>query len=61
MNEKVKTAATKRVLSTVALATLWLAGAAGGFAALAAVPAKPPETPVTLTLAQYLVFDEPVL
>jgi hypothetical protein len=45
-----KTAATKRVLTTVALATLWLAGAAGGFAA------EPPTGPAyTNSLGMALV------
>ncbi len=50
MNQTVMTTATKRVLSAVALATLWLAGAAGGFAA------EPPTGPTyTNSLGMALV------
>lgn len=46
MQKTDKTTVTKHVLTTVALAALWLAGAAGGFAADApAAPAKPVATP----------------
>ena len=50
MNQTVMTTATKRVLSAVALAILWLAGAAGGFAA------EPPTGPTyTNSLGMALV------
>jgi len=50
MKQTSKTAATKRVLTTVALATLWLAGAAGGWAA------EPPTGPTyTNSLGMALV------
>ena len=46
MNETVRTTATKRVITTVVLAALWLAGMGNGFAADAsATPPKPPVTP----------------
>jgi len=46
MTQTDKTARTKRSLTTVAAAALWLAGAGGGFAADApATPAKPPAPP----------------
>ena len=47
MNRTANTPATYRVLTAVILATLWLAAAAGGFAAEA--PAKPAETPASAT------------
>ena len=50
MNQTVKTAVARRILTTIALATLWLAGAAGGWAA------EPPRGPAyTNSLGMALV------
>ncbi len=54
MNQTVMTTATKRVLSAVALAILWLAGAVGGFAA--ELPTGPA---YTNSLGMVLVRFEP--